>query len=225
MHDTRREAGFHPPSAHGAQPAGRARAATLANPAHHTGASAPGETPPRDAPGTRAKSETRETTTDTPQRAAGRETSPSEHNPDEDSFDAFMESCMADPHTVPTQAAPRVRPEQRRDHAEGTPLRISRQAHVQRNYTALKRTEHATTTGDGQAAADRAADLTPDVRGAPGSGAHVEASTTTTSEPTGPPPGTGQPWGRGHLDYARLESDVSRPSDQAQQAAAQDLGL
>ena len=103
MPDTGREAGLNPPSAHGAQPPGRPRAATLANPAHHTDASAPGETPPRDPAGTRAKSETRETTPDMPQRAAGRETSPSEHNRDRDSFDAFMESCMGDPHTARMQ--------------------------------------------------------------------------------------------------------------------------
>ena len=59
----------------------------------------------------------------------------------------------------------------------------------------------------------------------PGSGARVEAGTNTASEPTGPPPATALPWGRGHLDYARLEGDASRPSDQAEQAVAQDLGL
>ena len=53
----------------------------------------------------------------------------------------------------------------------------------------------------------------------------MEAGTNTASEPTGPPPGTAQPWGRGHLDYARLEGDASHPSDHAEQAAAQDLGL
>ena len=110
--DAGREAGLHPLSAHRAQPAGRARAAPLTNPAHQADASTPGVAPPRDPPGTRAKSETRETTPDTPQRAAGRETSPSEHNSDKDPFDAFMESCMGDPHTVPTPAAPRICPEQ-----------------------------------------------------------------------------------------------------------------
>ena len=49
------------------------------------------------------------TTPNKPQRAADRETSPSGHNCDEDSFDAFMESCMSDPHAIPTPAAPRVR--------------------------------------------------------------------------------------------------------------------
>ena len=39
MPDTGREAGLHPPSAHGAQPAGRAGAAPLANAAHHADAS------------------------------------------------------------------------------------------------------------------------------------------------------------------------------------------
>ena len=53
----------------------------------------------------------------------------------------------------------------------------------------------------------------------------MEAGTNTASEPTSSPPGTAPPWGRGHLDYARLEGDASRPSDQAEQAAARDLGL
>ena len=53
----------------------------------------------------------------------------------------------------------------------------------------------------------------------------MEAAGNTASEPTGPPPGTALPWGRGHLDYARLESDASRPSGQAEQTAARDLGL
>ena len=137
----------------------RAGAATLADPAHHTDASAPGETPPRDPPGTRGKSQTRETTPNTPQRAAGRDASPNEHNCDEDSFDTFMESCMGDSHKVPTHdTAPRVRPEERRDHAKGTPLTMSRHAHVQRDYTALGRTEHATATGDGHPAASGTAD-------------------------------------------------------------------
>ena len=102
---------------------------------------------------------------------------------------------------------------------------MSRQAHLQRDYAALKRTEHATATGDGHAAASGAADQTPDRRNAPGSGARVEASTNTASEPTGPPPGTAPAWGRGHLDHTRLEGDASHRSDQAEQAAAQDRGL
>ena len=53
----------------------------------------------------------------------------------------------------------------------------------------------------------------------------MEAATNTASEPTGLPPGTAPPWGRGHLDYARLEGDTSCPSDQAEQAADRDLGL
>ena len=120
MPDTECEDGLRPPSTRGAQPAGRAGATPLANLSHHANASAPGEAPPRDPPDTRKTSETRETTLDTPQRAAGRETSPNGHNRDDDSFDAFMESCMGDPHTVPMPAAPRVRPEQHRDYAEDT---------------------------------------------------------------------------------------------------------
>ena len=132
---------------------------------------------------------------------------------------------MTDPHTVPTPAAPRVSPEPRRDYAEGTPLTLSRQAHLQRNYTALEKTEHATATDDGPATASGAADQAPDERGAQGSGTHVEAGTNTASEPTGQPPGTAPPSGRGHLDYARLEGDARHPSDHAEQAAAQDLGM
>ena len=53
----------------------------------------------------------------------------------------------------------------------------------------------------------------------------MEEATNIASEPTGPPLGTAPPWGRGHLQYARLEGNASRPSDQAEQAAAGDLGL
>ena len=212
MPDTGHEAGLHLPSAHAAQPAGRAGAAPLANPAHHSDARAPGEAPPWGPRETRAKSEARETTPDTPQHAAGRERSPSGHNRDEEPFDAFMESCMSDPHGVPAPAAPRVCPEPRRDRAEGTPLTMSRQSHIQRDYTALGQTEHAAATGDGHATASGAADQTPDGRGAPGSGARVEAGTNTASEPTGPTTGTATPWRRGHLDYALLAGGASPPA-------------
>ena len=53
----------------------------------------------------------------------------------------------------------------------------------------------------------------------------MDGGTNTASVPTGQPPGTAPPSGRGHLDYERSECDASRPSDQAEQAAAQDLGL
>ena len=36
---------------------------------------------------------------------------------------------------------------------------------------------------------------------------------------------TAPSWGRGHLDYAHSEGNTRHPSDQAEQAAAQDLGL
>ena len=225
MPDTECEDGLRPTSARGRQPADCAGAAPLATLAHHADASTPGEAPPRDPPETRAMSGTRTNTPDTPQRAAGGETSPSGHNRDDDSFDTFMESCMGDPHTVPTLAAARVLPKQRRDHAEHTPLTIPHQAHLQRNYTTLGHTGHATAAVDGHAAASRAADQTTDERSAPANGAWVEAGTNTASEPTGPAPGTALPWRRGHLDYARLEGDASRPSNQAEQRAAQDLGL
>ena len=89
----------------------RAGAAPLANLALRADARTPKRAPPRDPTETRAGSETREATPDTPQRAANGKTSPSGHNRDDDSFDAFMESCKGDPHTVPAPAVPRVHPE------------------------------------------------------------------------------------------------------------------
>ena len=86
---------------------------------------------------------------------------------------------MADPHRVPTPAAPSVSPEQRRNHAEDTPLTIPRRAHVQRDYTALGRTGQATAADEGHAAASGAADQTTAGRSAPGSGARLVAGTNT----------------------------------------------
>ena len=60
---------------------------------------------------------------------------------------------MSDLHAIPTPAVPRVRPEPRRNYTEGTPLTVSRQAHLQRDYTALGQTEHATAANDGPATA------------------------------------------------------------------------
>ena len=215
--DTECEDGLHRPSATDCT-----GAAPLANLALRADASTPGGVPQRDPPETRAESETREATPNTPQRAADRGTSPSGHNRDDDSFDAFMESCRGDPHTVPAPAAPRVHPEPRRDQAENTPLTASRQAHLQRDYTALGR---VTAAAEEQATASGAADRTADERGAQGEGARMKAATNTASELIGPPPGTAPPWGRGHLDYARLEGNANRPGEQAEQAATQDLGL
>ena len=202
--------------------ADRASAAHLANLALRADARTPGGAPQQDPPETRAGSETREATPDTPQRTAEGGTSPDEHNRDNESFDAFMESCRGDTHAVPAPAALRNHLETRRDQAKDTPLTASGQAHLQRDSTALGQ---VTTAGEGQATAWGAADRTADERGAPGEGAHVEAATNTASEPIGPPPGTAPPRGRGHLDYARLEGSASHPSEQAQQAATRDLGL
>ena len=121
--DTECEDGLHRPSA-----TDRGGAAPLANLALHADASTPGGAPQQDPPKTRVVSETREATPDTRQRAADGEMSPSGHNRDNDSFDAFMESCRGDPHIVPAPAAPRVHPEPRRDHAEDPPLTTSQQA-------------------------------------------------------------------------------------------------
>ena len=181
--------------------------------------------PPRGQLGARAKSEAWETTSDTFLPAADRETSPGRDSRDKDSFDAFMELCRRNPHLDPAPAAPRVRPEIGRNHTEGTPLRVSRRAHLQRNYTALGKTEHTTAADDGPATASGAADQAPDERSAPASRTLVEAGTNTASEPTGQPPGTSPSWGRGHLDHAHSEGDACHPSADAEQAAAQDLGL
>ena len=171
------------------------------------------------------KSGARETTPNTPQRTTDSERSPGGHHHDDDSFDGFMESCRSDRHADPARAAPRVRPEPQRNHTEGTSLTVSRRAHLQRDYTALGTTEHATAADDGPATASGAADQALGERSAPGSGARVEAGTNTASEPIGQSPETSLSWGRGHLDYARSEGDARHPSAHAEQAAAQDPGL
>ena len=124
--------GPHRPSA-----TNRAGAAPLANLALRADASTPGAAPQRDPPETRAGSEVRETTSDTPRRAAEGGTSPSGHNRDDHSFDAFMESCRGDPQAVRAPETPRVHPEPRRDQAENRPLTVPGQPYLQRDYTAL----------------------------------------------------------------------------------------
>ena len=147
-------------------------------------------------------------------------------NRDEDSFDAFMESCRFTPHTDPTPAAPGGHLEPRGDHTGGTALTVSRQAHLQRDYTALgTKPEHAAATDDGPATSSGAADRAPDENSAQGSGTRVETGTNTASEPADQPPGTTRSWGRGHLDYTRSEGDAQHPSAHAEQAAAQNLDL
>ena len=215
--DAECEDGLHRPSA-----ADRASAAPLANVALRADASTPGGAPQRDPPETRAGSETREATPNTPQRAAEGGTSPDGHNRDDDSFDAFMESSRDGPHAVRAPVVPSIHPEPRRNQAEDAPLTASQQAHLQRDYTALGQ---VATEGEGQATASGVADRTADKRGTPGEGARVEAATNTASEPIGSPPGAALPWGRQHLDCARLEGDASHPSEQAEHAATQDLGL
>ena len=77
--------------------ADHAGAATRAHLAARADTSTSGEVLPRDPPETSAGSEARETTPDTPQRAEEGGTSPSGHNRDDHSFDAFMDSCSDDP--------------------------------------------------------------------------------------------------------------------------------
>ena len=202
--------------------ADHAGAAPRAHLAAHADTSTPGEALPRDPPETSAGSEARETTPDTPQCADEGGTSPSGHNRDDDSFDAFMDSCRDDPRAVPAPEMPRVHPEPQRDQTDDTPLTVPRQAHLQRDYTALGQIAAA---GEGQTTASGAADRTTGERNAPGEGTRVEAATNTASEPVAPPPGAAPPWGRGHLDYARLEGDAGHPSEQAEQEATKDLSF
>ena len=211
-----------PDGPQGPSAADHAGAAPPANLATRAGASTPREALQRDPPETSAGSKARGTTPDTPQRADEGGTSCSGHNRDDDFFDAFMDSCRDDPEAVPAPETPRVHPEPQRDQADDTPLTVLRQAHPQRDYTTLG---HIATTGEGQATASGAADRTTDERNAPGEGKRVEAATNTASDPVAPPPGAAPPWGRGHLDYARLEADASHPSEQAEQEATQDLGF
>ena len=131
MPDAEHAAGLPPPTAHGARPAGRAGTAPSTAPAHGSNAGAPGnaasgEAPPRGQPGAHAKSNARVATPDMPKRAADRGTLPGGHNRDEDSFDAFMESCRSNPHTDPSPADPRDHPEPRDDHTGGASLPVSR---------------------------------------------------------------------------------------------------
>ena len=218
-------------TAHEAQAAGHAGAASSTAPAHcrdtgEPGNAAPGLAPPRGPPGAYAKSEAQTTTPDMPKRAANRGKSTGGHNRDKDSFDAFMESCGSNPHTDPTPATPCGHPDPRGDHTGGSALRVSRQAHVQRDYTALgMETEHAAALDDGPATASGAADQAPDEHSAQGSATLVETGTNTTSEHADQPRGTSPSLGWGHLDYARSEGDARDPSAHGEQAAAQDLDL
>ena len=223
-----------PPAYLHKQPTGRNPRVTLApphpRPQHIAetqaprGTPHPGIAPPRGPRGTHAKSEARATTPDMPKHAADRGESPGGHSCDEDSFNAFMESCRSDPHTNPRPAAPRGYPEPRGDHTGGTPLTVARQAHLQRAYTVLRtRTEHAAATDDGPATASGAADQAPDQHSTQGSGTRVGTGTNTASEPADQQPGTTPSWGRRHLDYARSEGNARHPSAHAEQAAAQDL--
>ena len=232
--DAGHAASLPPSTAHGAQTAGHARAAPSTAPAHGSnagalGGAASGEAPTLGPPRARAESEARAITPDMPKLPAYRGTSPGGHIRDKDSFDAFMECCRSAPHTDPTLAAPRGHPEALDDHAGGTRLTMSRQAHLQRDYAALgAQTEHAAPTDDGHATASGAADQTPDEpprHSTQGGGTRVETGTNTASERCDQPPGTTPSWGRGHLDYARSEGDARRPSTQAEQAAAKDLDL
>ena len=104
-----------------------------------------------------------------------------------------MDSCRDDPRAVPAPEMPRVHPKPQRDQTDDTPLTVPRQAHSQRDHTALRQIAAA---GEGQTTASGAADQTTNERNAPSEGTRVEAATDTASEPVAPPPGAAPPWGR-----------------------------
>ena len=222
------------PTAHGAETAGHAGAAPSTAPAHRSYAGVPGDATSREAPRqgppqAHAESEARANTPDTPKRAANRGPSPGVHTRDEDSFDAYMESCRSAPHTDPTLAALQSHQELRGDNTGGTPLTVSHQVHLQRDYAAGgARTDDTPATDDGHATKREATGQTldePPWHSAQGSGMCVETGTNTANKPADQPPGTTPSWGRGHLDYTRSEGDARRPSAHAEEAAAKDLDL
>ena len=200
-------------------------AATQARRKDATSREAPTQVPPQ----AHAESKAQATTPNTPKRGANRGTSPGGYTRDKDSFDAVMEFCRGAPHTDPAPAGPRSHLEPGGDHTGGTPLTVSRQAHLQRDYAALgARTEHTAAADDGHATTSGVADQTQDGPPRPstqGSGTRVETGRNTASEPADQPPGTSPSCWRGHLDYAPSEGNARRPSAHAEQAAAQDLDL
>ena len=123
----------------------------------------------------------------------------------------------------PAPTALRSHPEPRGDYTGGTPPWCQ----LQRNYAAVgARTEDTAATDDGHATERGAAGQTPDEpprHSAQGSGTRVETGTNIASQPAEQPPTATPAWGRGHLDYARLEGDARRPHAHAEQAASQDL--
>ena len=204
-----------PPPAHEAQTAGPAGTAPSTAPAHRSDTGAPGDATSGEArtqglPQAHAELNARATTPGTPQRATDRGPFPGGHTRDEDSFDAFMESCRGTPQTDLAPTAPRSHPEPRGNHTEPgpgpprEPLAVSRQAHPQRDYATVgARTANTAATDDGHVTASGAADRTPDEppRHSPqGSGTRVETGTNTASKPAEQPPWATAAWGRGHLD-------------------------
>ena len=176
-----------------------------------------------------AELEARTTTPDTPKHTTNRGPSPGGHTRDEDSFDAFMESCRSASHTDATPTARRSHPEPGADQTGGRPLTVSHQAHMQRDKAGQgARTGDTAATVDGHATAREAAGQTPDEpprHSAQGSGTRVETCTNTASEPADQPPRTTPSLEQGHLDYARSDGNARHPSPHTEQVAGQDLDL
>ena len=188
----------HPPPAHGAQTAGHAATAPSMAPAHRSNTGTPGdatsgEAPAQGPPLAHTESDARATTPDTPKRAIDPGPSPGGHTRNKDCLDAFMESCGSALQKYTAPIAPRSHLEPRGEHTEPAtgpprkPLAVSRQAHLQRDYAALRaRTEGTANTDDGHATANGAVDQTPDEsprHSAQGSGTRVDTGTNTASEP------------------------------------------
>ena len=187
-----------PPPAHGAQTAVHAGTAPSTAQAHPSdagtaGDSTSGEAATQGPPQAHAGSGARATTPDTRKGGSDWGPSPDGHGRDEDSFDAFMESCRCAPQMDPAPTVPPRHAQPRGDHTEPAqgpprePLTLSRQAHLQRDYAALEaRTQDTAATDDGHATAHGADDQTPDKPPRPsaqGSGTRVEMGTNTASGP------------------------------------------
>ena len=100
-----------PPPAHEAQTAGPTGTAPSTAPAHRsntgtTGEATSGESPTQGPPQAWAEPDARVTTPDTPQGTTNRGPSPGGHTRDEDSLDAFMDSCRSAPRNGPSAECP-----------------------------------------------------------------------------------------------------------------------
>ena len=151
---------------------------------------------------------------------------------DDESFAAFMASCRDG--ALATGPATPSAPRHTAHNREPTsptwdPVSASHQAHLRRNYAALRPVAavHATTAGDSHAGGQpsEVPCQNPHAQDEPTHEVSTPAA-GTISESTGRmPPQVAQPWGQESLDYAQSEGDAGRPGAEADRSAALDLDL